>query len=77
MASLILALLKALPTTWKIIHEVRSGFREYERQQNHKQVDKDREEILSTGWRCPARCPYRGMHEQPESEQIPAVEGTS
>jgi hypothetical protein len=62
LASIILALCKAVPAAAQLAEMVGAQLAESRRAKAHADNEADRIRITSSPWVCPRTCPHRGMH---------------
>lgn len=72
-ASLLLALAKAVPAANQLWDKLAAGWISYQaekqRTEAHATIDEDRRRIIAEPWRCPARCPYQRMFHPAEGAE--------
>ena len=71
LASIILAICKAVPAAAQLAELVGAQLAEARRTHAHADIDADRARITAQPWVCPRPCPYRSVHsaEQPAAPQ--------
>jgi len=62
LASIILAICKAVPAAAQLAEMVGAQLAEGRRTKAHADNEADRIRITSSTWVCPRTCPYRGLH---------------
>jgi hypothetical protein len=74
LASVILAICKAVPAAAQLAEMVGAQLAEGRRAKAHAANEADRLRITSSPWVCPRTCPHRGLH---GTEQSAAPEGNA